>query len=317
VILPVMTLLRRQSWRDRIIVTAASGLIGIDVYFLTNPYVLLHLIRHDPVLTSNLGNSAAMYRAGGSLAALLNSALLVGEGTSYLLALAGAVGAVALFLRAVRVRMDWSESEVARRSAGFLLAAPALLVGVQFVALAAGKPGEYARFGILFDTFLMVEAVVAVVTFVRPARWQRAALGALLLSTGLWGANYQLRFLGDSVGTSTRLRGAAELAERPAGEAIAVEADPAPYSLPPVNLFDRKIVLVPRPFDAKPGALSEPTILVTPIDMPRRHWLDEGWWIVPQERSRWDAGLPTLMSWAGKQFEAVKVGPKDDVGGTQ
>jgi hypothetical protein len=311
VILPVMTLLRRQPWRTRITVALAAGLIGVDVYFLTNPYVLSHLVRRDPVLTSNLGNSAAMYKAGGSLDALLNSALLLGEGTSYVLAIAGVISAVALAVRAVRVRKDVSEPAVARRAAGLVLAAPALLVLAQFVALAAGKPGEYARFGTLPDTFLAIEAVVAVATFVRSVNARRVLFGVLLLSTAAFGGTYLLRFLGDAVGPSTRLRGAAELAQLPAGTAIAVDADPAPYSLPPVNLFDRRLVLVPRPFDAKPGAFAEPTVLIRPIDAPRRHWLDAGWWLVPQQPIRWDAGFPTLMSWAGKNFEAVEVGPPE------
>ena len=309
IILPVMALLRRQPWRSRITVALAAGVIGVDVYFLTNPYVLLHLVRGDPVLTSNLGNSAAMYKAGGSLDALVNSALLIGEGTSYVLATAGSIGAIALAVRAIRVRKDRSDAEVTRRAAGLLLAAPALLVLAQFIALAAGKPGEYARFGILPDTFLAIEAVVAVATFIKSAMAQRLLLGVLLLSTGLFGANYQLRFLDDSIGPSTRLRGGADLAELPMGTAIAVAADPAPYCLPPVNLFDRNIVLVPRPFTPAPRAFGEPTVLVQPIDAPRRHWLDEGWWLVPREESWFDAGPPTLMSWAGKRFEAVEVGP--------
>ena len=309
VILPLMTLLRRQPWRTRITVALAAGLIGVDVYFLTNPYVLLHLVRRDPVLTSNLGNSAAMYRAGRSVDALLNSALLLGEGTSYLLALAGVIGAVALAVRAVRVRKDASEPAVARRAAGLLLAAPAVLVLAQFVALAAGKPGEYARFGILPDTFLAIEAVAAVATFVPSVQYRRVILGGLLLATGVSGATYVLRFLGDSTGPSTRLRAAAELALLPADTAIAVEADPAPYSLPPVNLFDRRLVLVPRPFDPKPGSFPEPTILVRPIDQRPPHLLAGGYRLFPSQRTRWDAGFATRMSWAGKNFEAIPVGP--------
>ena len=96
VILPSMTLLRRPAtWRDRVVVAMTAGVIGVDVYFLTNPYVLLHLIGRDPVLWSNLGNSTAMYSAGGS-GAVLNAATLIGEGTSFLLALVGLVGAILL-----------------------------------------------------------------------------------------------------------------------------------------------------------------------------------------------------------------------------
>ena len=122
-----------------------------------------------------------------------------------------------------------------------------------------------------------------------------------------------LRFLGDDVGPTKRMRAAAELAQLPSRTAIAVDAEPAPYSLPPVNLFDWQVVLVPRSFEAKPGEFPGPTLLVRPIDAPRRHWLDDGWWLLPRERSVWDAGLPTRMSWAGKDFEAVEVGTEEGV----
>ena len=89
VILPLMTLLRRPAtWRERVVVAMTAGVIGVDVYFLTNPYVLIHLIGRDPVLRSNLGNSSAMYSAGGSAGAVFNAGLLIGEGTSVLLAAA-------------------------------------------------------------------------------------------------------------------------------------------------------------------------------------------------------------------------------------
>jgi hypothetical protein len=137
---------------------------------------------------------------------------------------------------------------------------------------------------------------------------RRLVFAVLVLSTAFFGATYVLRFLSDSVGPSTRLRAAAELAKLPADTAIAVDADPAPYSLPPVNLFDRRLVLVPRPFDATPGAFPEPTVLVRPVDAGRHG-------VVPRERTRWDAGVPTRMSWAAKNFEAIHVGPlRKDVG---
>ena len=210
--------------------------IGVDVYFVTNPYVLLHLVGRDEVLRSNLGNSTAMYSVGGSAGALVNAALLVREGASTLLAVGGVIGAIALGWRAVRVRKDRSPAAVTRRATGLLLAAPALLVLAQFVALAAGKPGEYGRFALLPCVFLMIEAVEAIATL---DDWFVAAPGGryrpgpvlfacVLLSTLIGGGAYLGRFLADTTDHSTRLRAAAILAEMPQSVPIAVEAEPAP-----------------------------------------------------------------------------------------
>ena len=299
VILPVMTLLRKQPWRDRIIVTLAAGFIGVDVYFLTNPYVLLHLVAQNPVLTSNLGNSTAMYAASGSLDALLNAALLIAEGASPVLAAVGVVGTVLLGRRAWKVRADTSAPAVARRATGLLLAAPALLVGVQFVALAAGKPGEYGRFGILPDTFLLVEAVVAAATFVTRPGPRRLVLGALLLTTSLFGAAYLWRFVDDSHGATTRLRAAADLAAVPGD--IALEQEPAPYRLPPVNLFERRLILLPRggqPVDVN-------ATVVRPADVPGGDSLPPA--------GKWGRAFPARISWAGKHFEARPPSPVQEM----
>jgi hypothetical protein len=316
VILPLMALLRRPAtWRDRIVVALTAGLIGVDVYFLTNPYVLLHLIGRDPVLRSNLGNSTAMYSAGGSAGAVLNAAGLIFEGTSFLLAAVGLVGVILLGVRAVRVRKEQTPKAVSRRATGILLAAPALLVGIQFVALAAGKPGEYGRFAILPDTFLAVEAVVALSTFVHRVAYRNAIFAILTLSTIIFGSLYVKGFVNDSRPATTRLRAAADLASLPPSTPVAVAAEPAPYSLPPVNLFTRRIVLLPRGTVVRQDSLSEPGVVVSPLDGPGGHWLDPGWWVAPRDAHGWTYDtLPSRISWADKRFLVQEVGPGSHLG---
>ena len=318
VVLPLMALLRREAtWRQRLTVTVAAAVIGVDVYFLTNPYVLIHLVGRGEALKSNLANSAAMYSAGGSAGALVNAAKLIAEATGPLLAVAGVIGALALGVRAVRVRKDQSPPEVARRATGLLLAAPALLVTVQFVALAAGKPGEYGRFALLPAIFLLVEAVVAVATLDdccphprlfrgrKPGPMFCAGLFLLTLPSTI---PYVARFVDDSYGTPTRLRAARALADLPASTAIAVEAEPAPYSLPPVNLFTRRIVLLPRDraVAAAAGVPGGPAVLVRPLDVPAPH-------AVPPPRNTAET-LPARISWAGKHFEMTELQPAAGVG---
>ena len=61
VILPIMCWLRHESWNQRVIILITSIVIAIDVYFITNPYVLIHLLGDRTILLSNLRNSQAMY----------------------------------------------------------------------------------------------------------------------------------------------------------------------------------------------------------------------------------------------------------------
>ena len=316
VVLPLMALLRRGTpVRDRVVVAVTSVVIGIDVYFLTNPYVLIHLVHGGEALKSNLGNSAAMYSADGSAGALLNGAKLIAEATSPILALVGLLCAIALGIRAWHVRKDQSPQEVARRATGLLLAAPALLVTIQFAALAGGKPGEYGRFALLPAVFLMVEAVVGIANFddsdmldmFNRQRKGPLMLLVLCLLSSIPGFAYFFGFIDDSSGTTTRLRAADDLARRPAAEAIALEAEPAPYSLPPVNLFDRQLILLPRVRSeteglSHQGVSQEPAVLVRPVDARQRRNT-----IPPlPEGHRY---YPTRMSWASKYFEVVPLSP--------
>ncbi|MDB5288974.1 MAG: hypothetical protein JWL69_215 [Phycisphaerales bacterium] len=165
-----MVLLRPMHWRQRMRVLICSGVLAAGVYLLTNPYVGINLLRHRDVLWSNLqnnlANSSAMYHLSAEGSALANGCRLIGAGMSPVLAVAGAAGLVALGLRAVCVRDRMEGDEVRRRATGILLALPATAGAAQFFFFAAGKQAEYARFALLPDIFLAVEAVVGVATFV-------------------------------------------------------------------------------------------------------------------------------------------------------
>src|SRR5204862_3527987 len=79
-ILPSMTLMRSDPWRDRIRVTLASAACGLAFFSLTNPYVIIHFFHDREILISNLQNSRNMYRAAPSLSGLLNASYLIGAG---------------------------------------------------------------------------------------------------------------------------------------------------------------------------------------------------------------------------------------------
>jgi len=126
-----------------------------------------------------------------------------------------------------------------------LLAAtiPALLL---FLAHATGKPGEYGRFALPVDVLFVVGSALAQSEFKRTR--DRAAMGLLmcvmLLPTS---ASYLLGFVQDAFGHSTRFRTAEELQQWSANGAstLAINSEPAPYVLPPVDLFEWKIILMP------------------------------------------------------------------------
>jgi hypothetical protein len=287
-ILPLMTLLVRMSWPRRLKLACAANLAGLAVYAATNPYVVIHQFWHHEVFQSNVGNSTAMYKVARPIEGLLNEARLVADGMSTPLALAGTAGAIALGFRAIGRRNERSEPETIRRATGLLLAVPALLVAVQFALIGAGKPAEFGRFMPLPDTFLMIEAVVALATFL-PERsglprapgsslaWSQSGGGVirtlaatvLLASTGLGGLAYLNGFHADSLPDTSRLDEARQLQDRylAGSHTLAVIADPAPYCLPPVDLFEWKVIKVDAPAEAGNGRPDIPAdLLVRPVD---------------------------------------------------
>jgi hypothetical protein len=288
ILIPVMVVLRRDAWPARL---AAALIAAIAVYGVTNPYVIYHLL-HDPsVLRSNLSNTAAMYHVSNPGEALWDALRLICAGTGPAILLAGICGCLA---------------SANRRASGLgiLLATVSVGATVGFVATAAGKPGEYARFAILPDAGLAIIVVASL------GRTRFGSFVALLLAavTGVYGFSYLTGFARDAWRPQTSSRrveaadlqqlGDARIAEnnllRAAGKpaprhpTLGIYADPAPYCLPPVNLYDWTIVRLPRDLDVA-HALAEVDVIVRPVDAI-------SWWN-PRD---------TPISWADKQFEVVQ-----------
>ncbi|MHC4671534.1 MAG: ArnT family glycosyltransferase [Planctomycetota bacterium] len=296
VILPVMVFLRKQSWRDRVTIIIVGILIGVGVYLITNPYIAINVFINREVLQSNLSNSMAMYEISRLSEGLLNAAGLVAEGTSTLLAIAGAVGAICLSIRALKNRVAAS---------GWLLAAPAILILLQFIALAAGKPGEYGRFAILPDIALGIAAVVAIYTLVQRAYVKRLLLGALVLFTALSGSGYVSGFILDSSPNSSRIQTARKLEQfqETAADSIGILCEPAPYVLPPVDLFHWRLLLLPS--NIITGKDEHPDLLIHTLGLP-----DYPMGFAPSQHYK---SLPQVLifyeqiiSWANKVFHVQK-----------
>jgi hypothetical protein len=289
-----MVRMRRSSWS----VLFGAVAIGMGVYAVANPYVVINLLRHREVIESNLGNSRAMYHPDLTKSGLMNAVYLTEAGTSTALAMIGAIGAVALARRAINTRSSVDAAAVRRRATGLLLAAPALCVAAQSVAVATGKPGEFGRFLLVFDIFLMIEAVVAVATFFTRPSIRLTAASVLLASAAFPGFFYLRAFLRDTHIPTTRLMAAGAIRHHGAfgDQTLAVFADPAPYCMPPVDLFQWKIILMPP--GASPGdglAVAEDSVEAMDVPIPQRRRFETPWIQMTLEA--------TPISWADKPFD--------------
>ncbi|HEY2588229.1 MAG TPA: glycosyltransferase family 39 protein [Tepidisphaeraceae bacterium] len=284
---PAPPLRTRDSGLSTSLRVAGLAIISVLVYCMTNPYVPINLVRNRAVLRSNFGNSSDFYHSSGL--GLPHALLLVGLGASFVLAIVGGIGAVALAVRAARKGVtDAQESR--RRAAGGLLAVVTLPVGLAFVVFAAGQPADYARFALPFDVLLAIEGVVAIATFVRRPAGQRVCFGLLVGTTAFTGLQYVGGFVRDARPQTSRTVAAARIAGMlPKDLAVlASREEPAPWSLPPVDLFRWRIVLPPRGFPAD-RAYSDAAITVGPADCPLGSGVSAVF-------------LSTPISWADKPF---------------
>jgi hypothetical protein len=249
-VIPAMVMMRPISWRARVKVLLAASAVGVAVYVLTNPYVPVRLIDEYVIgpeigpLRSNLGNSAAMYPVGRWGTGVADALRLLAMGVSPVLMVAGVIGGAAVVARRIARRGDPGGPVCeGRGDVGWLLAAPAGLIMLQFTALAAGKPPEYARFAIVPDVALVVGAIAGAQAL--PGLLRGTVLALFVLFTGVHGSAYVTAFVNDARPRTSRIEAAEALAAMP-GQSIGLSAEPAPYSCPPVDLFGRRLILMPE-----------------------------------------------------------------------
>ncbi|MDM8008696.1 MAG: glycosyltransferase family 39 protein [Phycisphaerae bacterium] len=298
--LVMMALLAPQPKATRLVKAGISLIIALLVYFATNPYVLVNLFRNRELISSNLANTRAMFHFGPPVESVLNALYLIGEGTSAILALAGLAGLIALAVRDWRV-VKKSPPVGPRFVAHWLLAAPAFFTLVQFVIFAHGQGGEYARFALFVDVTLCLAAVVALDAFTRYWKLRTVCQMVLLLVTAVPGAAYVESFLRDTTSHHTRLRQAEQLAElqRSGARTLVVDREPAPYCLPPVNLFEWTVIRGPRGRYDGPG--QDADVRISVLDAPPSSGAP------PLDHTLFSTdGRPWLglarMSWANKPF---------------
>jgi hypothetical protein len=204
---------------------------ALATYAITNPYVIIHLLGDRTVLASNLGNSAAMYQAPASFDGLMNGLVLLLEGGSF----AVPFGLLATIQALSR-----------RQPLGWLLIAATLPALLLFLAHATRKHEEYARFALPMDTLWVLGCAYGVCTL-DTANWRRSVTVILLISLLWTSLPYVLNFWHDAGGETTRLRAAQRLEHYfPTGAyTVYVDAEPAPYATPPLDLFRWQMILLP------------------------------------------------------------------------
>jgi hypothetical protein len=255
-ILPVMSLARRDRAARFAAVCIAGILIAAGVYFATNPYVAIHLAGDRQMLESNFANTRAMYTTGPLGASVDNAALLVAAGMTLPLSIVGACATIALLF--------------AKRSdhgTGWILAIVAAIVFAQFGLYAWNKTGEYARFALFADVALMLAAFLAADRFIRPTAG-RVVFAVLLLGfTCAHSFAYERGFVRDSLPNDSRMRAAAAidagLTGGPQTSVLYIASEPAPYCLPPVNLFRWRVVLLPGDGQTPAGSDAGTTVRVS------------------------------------------------------
>lgn len=301
--LVVLAWLAPQPKVTRLAKAVIGTAIALLTYFATNPYVLINLFKNRDLIWNNLANTQAMFHLGPPDKSLPNALCLIGEGTSIVLALAGLAGLIALAVR------DWqwvsSNPPVGPRFvAHWLLAAPAFLTLVQFVVFAHGQGGEYARFALFVDVTLCLAAVVALDTFTRYWKLRTVCQIVLLLATAVPGAAYVESFLRDSTSHHTRLRQAEQLAQlhRNGARILLTDRVPAPYCLPPVNLFEWTII--PGPRGQHDTHAPDADVSIRVVDVPPAAGSLSSDYVPFSTDGRPWFGL-ARMSWANKPFAGL------------
>lgn len=292
-ILPAMTLMRPMAWSRRIGVVFAASVIALAVYFAANPYVLIHLVGDAAPLISNLRNTARMYPVVPSWRGLLASADLIAEGTAPVTAMVGVIAAICL------MRPGCNPSATGLR----LLNIVGGVVMVQFAIFATGKSDEYGRFALVADVALAASAATLIGRTKIRGVGRVLALAVLIALTAFPGLIYLRSFVRDSVPLSGRMEDAHTLAKfRQKGAAtLGVFDEPAPYLLPPVDVFGWRIVLLPREFQLASGE-TPVDVIVRPVDRPGRQPAELGGYRLIR-RSTWQDLFSARMSWADKPIE--------------
>ncbi len=286
IVIPLTAWLTRPSMASFLRSTIAGSMFAVGVYLATNPYILINALTNRDVLRSNFGNSLAMYQISRLGEGFIRVIELTTEGATLPVLLLGTVSALFAF----------------RNRVALILFIPAVVFFLQFVFIGAGKPAEYGRFGIFTNTALCIGASCLIAhPRLRVPLLARCTLGGILLvCVGAFGFRYVANFHADSSGQGTRMRIAQAIGESIADTSprmsISVRAEPAPYSLPPLDFQHVNVLLAPHAMNPVNVEQSEDgaRFHIRSVDRTRDEDVDTPIELSPSRQ--------TPISWANKPF---------------
>lgn len=296
----VLPFLVRQPRRRRLQDAVLSASLVVAVYAAANPYVIVHLLGDRRILLANLGNTREMFAGGLGLASTGNAARLILQATSPPAALLAAAAAAA---------WPWLRTRGSTRlGTGTGLVAtcvlPAALVLFQFVWFAGDQQGEYARFALPVAGLVAVAACRLICALIASPRVRVGILNLLVALTAIGGLICLRGFLVDASDSNSRNRMAETLRSLQNGGArtLAVLAEPAPYAVPPVDLFAWEILLLPRGWTLQGASREAPAdVIIQAVDRvqppPNAAASAYAW---RPENPPWLSG--GAVSWANKPF---------------
>ncbi len=318
-----------REWSAATVLTVAGVGLGVVVYLATNPYLVINAFANRAVLASNFGNSLAMYQLGRLGEGLWRVLELSAEGATGPVLMLGVVGLAHGIARGKRLWLP--------------LAVPALVFFLQFVAIGAGKPAEYGRFGVFPDTALAISTACFLMALrngrvaaspcplplegrgvVQPPDAQRGSrltvrlvvIFTLVIGwTAVGAGRYLYGFAVDAAGRGSRARQAEWIARQP-GVPIAVLADPAPYGCPPLAFADRPVLKFRSVPEVLQYARAHEVIFVGPVDSPagcaeeftqrEAPPIHQECQVTMSDVACW---IDSPISWANKPFCAARLEP--------
>jgi len=285
------------NWRTALSRTTCGTALACVVYLITNPYILINAFVNRAVLSSNFGNSLAMYEIARIGEGLVRVIELTIEGATLPILVLGVVATVCAVIR--------------KRGAMVPLAVTAAVFFMQFVLIGAGKPAEYGRFGVFTNTALAIAASCLLVR----GRTRRAGVFngvvalLVIIWTGVCGGSYLRGFYVDTTDDSTRLRLAGQIAELTRVApwqremcVVAVLADPGPYGCPPIDFASTSVFLVRSRDEARGHFVDRRFVLLQPTDVSEPDAGNALRSRLVRQSCPYTASRDTSISWANKPF---------------
>lgn len=295
---PIALLARGWNQRGRQLLTA--GAIFLALYALTNPYLIWNALFDRAALSSNLGNSTAMYSVAEIGAGAIRVGQLLIEGAGYGVVLLGTLALVIGLLRRPRTTLA--------------IAAPALALLALTAAIGAGKPAEFGRFLVAPVMLLCVGAG----WLARTGQRRHVAFGLLAL-LACFGTMRSLQYvrafaLDASYTREARHRAAIWLrAHAATTDPIAVVQEPAPYAIPPLAFANHPIWLLPPAAPARLDPRQLPSWLVFTADDASVH--ADAWWqryYAPAQSYYTNEWELARITWANKPVFIYARNPEQD-----